>query len=326
MLKKIRKSKSFTLAIIAILIIIFFAILNKNYISADNIRNIMNAASVSGIVAVGMGCLLISGEADLSAGAVAAMGGVLCAYMLQAGFPWPLAVLIALCFGAFAGLFNAFLCYKLHFFSFIATLAMQSVWTGLVLVITKSNNIAVANEGFWKIGSARVFRFFPLPFVIMVLLFVIYGLILSNTRFGRKLYMVGGNRAAARLAGINANKVHTIMLINCSTLASLAGVVLAARMHNGSPTACQSASLDAITASCLGGIAFTGGTGGMVGGIIGLLMLECFNNGLTVVGLGAYWQVVASGILLIAALTLDYFNEKSRVRALKLAAAESKKA
>jgi ribose transport system permease protein len=326
MLKKIRKSKSFTLAIIVVLIIIFFTILNKNYMSGDNIRNIMNAASVSGIVAVGMGCLLISGEADLSAGSVAAMGGVLCAYMLQAGLAWPLAVLITLCFGAFAGLFNAFLCYKLHFFSFIATLAMQSVWTGLVLVITKSNNVAISNEGFWKIGSTRVFGFFPLPFVIMLLLFVIYGIILSNTRFGRKLYMVGGNRAAARLAGINADKIHTIMLINCSTLASLAGIVLAARMHNGSPTACSSSSLDAITASCLGGIAFTGGSGGMVGGVIGLLMLACFNNGLTVAGLDAYWQVVASGLLLIAALTLDFINERSRIRALKAGAADSKKA
>ena len=324
MLKKIRKSKSFTLAIIAILIIIFFAILNKNYISGDNIRNIMNAASVSGIVAVGMGCLLISGEADLSAGAVAAMGGVLCAYMLQAGFPWPLAVLLALAFGAFAGLFNAFLCYKLHFFSFIATLAMQSVWTGLCLVITKSNNIAIANENFWKIGSTRVFGFFPLPFVITILLFVIYGILLSSTRFGRKLYMVGGNRAAARLAGINGDKLHTIMLVNCSTLGSLAGIVLAARMHNGAPTACQNSSLDAITASCLGGIAFTGGTGGMVGGVIGLLMLECFNNGLTVVGLNAYWQLVASGLLLILALTFDFFNEKSRIRALKAGTADKK--
>ena len=314
--KRIFRAKIFTLIIVLVVIILFFFVMNKNYLASDNIRNILNAASLTGTLAVGIACILISGNADLSAGAVGMMGGILVAMLLKTGMPWVPALIITVIYGAVAGAINALLCNVFNFMPFIATLAMSSVWKGIGYVLTDSQNIAISNQSFWKVGAGNVLGI-PMPFVIMIVLLIIYGFILNYTRFGRKIYMCGGNRNAARLAGINPKKISTILFINCSAIATLGGAVLAARMHTGSPSSVLGQELDGITASVLGGVSFTGGSGGMLGCFIGLLLLNCFNNGLTVIGLSSYWQIVASGVLLILALVLDFYREKSRIKKLK---------
>jgi ribose/xylose/arabinose/galactoside ABC-type transport system permease subunit len=130
--------------------------------------------------------------------------------------------------------------------------------------------------------------------------------------------MCGGNRNAARLAGINHEKVGAIMMINCSVLSSLAGVVLASRMHEITPTNLQSTStMSAITAALLGGVAFMGGIGTMKGAFIGILLLNSFKNGLDIIGVNPYWQIIANGLLLIAAIIVDYINQLSLAKKLK---------
>ncbi|MCF0121362.1 MAG: ABC transporter permease [Oscillospiraceae bacterium] len=321
-MKKITQSKSFTLIIVLIVVVIFFYIMNKNYLASDNIRNILNAASLTGTLAVGIACILISGNCDLSAGSVGMLGGVLVAMALKTGMPWPLALLISICFGLVAGGVNAILVNVFNFMPFIATLAMSSVWKGIGLVLTDSQNIAISNQSFWKVGAGAVLGI-PMPFIIMVALLIIYGFILNYTRFGRFMYMCGGNRNAARLAGINPKRISAILYLNCSAIACLGGSVLAARMHTGSPSSVIGQELEGITASVLGGVSFTGGSGGMLGCFFGLILLNCFNNGLTVIGLGSYWQIVASGVLLILALVLDFVREKNRIKKLKAEAAKA---
>jgi ribose transport system permease protein len=122
---------------------------------------------------------------------------------------------------------------------------------------------------------------------------------------------------AARLAGINPKRITTALYINNSIISCIAGILMSARMHMGSPSAIAGSDLDAITAAVLGGVSFMGGGGNMVGVFIGLVLLNSFKNGLVVVGLDSYYQVIASGLLLIAALTLDFFREKSRIKNLK---------
>ncbi len=323
-IKRIVNSKSFTLIVVMAVIIIAFWIINPNYLSDDNIRNILNAASLSGTIAVGMACLLISGQVDLSAGAVGMMGGVVIAYLLQAGLPWFPALIITLAIGAVVGLINAFFVNVLNFMSFISTLGMSTVFTGLGLVFTNAQNIAVSNQSFWALGSTNVLGIIPLPFFIMMILFIVYGFILLNTKFGRRMYMCGGNRNAARLAGIDPKKIHLVLFVNNSVIAFLAGSLMTARMHMASPTAVIGSDLTAITAAVLGGVSFMGGGGGMGGAFIGLMLLNTFTNGLVVIGLGSYWQIVAQGVLLIAALVLDFFRERSRIRALKAEDAAAK--
>jgi ribose transport system permease protein len=315
-IKKIIGAKEFTQFVILVAVLLVFMAINENFASYDNVRNIFNSAFVVGTFAVGMSCLLISGQLDLSAANTGMMAGVIIAFLLKAGVPWFLALLIALIFGAVTGLINAFFVNVLNFTSFISTLGVSMVYGGLALVITNAQNVTIGNQKFWSLGSINVFGLFPLPFFIMILLLVAYGVMLAMTRFGRRIYMVGGNHNSARLAGIDPKRLTTWLFVNNGVISSLVGVLLAARMHQGSPLALAGSDLDAITAAVLGGVSFIGGSGNMFGVFIGIMLLTSFQNGLVVVGLDSYYRVVAKGILLIAALAFDFYRERARQRQL----------
>jgi ribose transport system permease protein len=316
-LKNFARSKGMTLLIVTVLIIVFFYIMNPAYLSWDNIRSIMYAMSLCGTITCGMACLLMSGAIDLASGAEGMFAGVLIAFLLQTGLPWPLCVVLIIAFGAVVGLINSFFANVLNFMPFIATLAVSSVYQGIAGVITTNQPVMITNQAFWGIGSANIW-IFPLPFVIMVVLLVIYGMMISYTKFGRQMLLCGGNRNAARLAGLNYKKITTIMFINNGCIASLGGIVLASRMHNGSMSSVIGSEMDGMTAAIIGGVSFLGGgSSGMTVVFIGILMLNCFKNGLLFIDLDAYWQIVSNGALLIIALIVDYFREKRRLASLK---------
>ncbi len=314
-LKRILRSKNITLLIAIVVIILFFYLMKPAYLSGNNIRSMMNAMSLSGMISVGIAMLLICGEVDLASGAEAMFGGVICAICLRAGMPIPVAILFALVYGALAGLINAFLVNVMNLMSFIASIGMSSVYTGLAYYLTDAKGISVSGE-FLKLGTTALFGVIPTPFVITLALIVIYAFILRSTDFGRKIYMVGGNRTAARLTGINPKRITTLVFVNNGVIAALAGVCLTARMHVAHPAAAASGALDAIAASVLGGISFAGGVGGMGGCLIGLVLLNAFLNGLTGMSLPTYYHFIAQGALLIIALSADYFSANARLRGL----------
>jgi len=216
-----------------------------------------------------------------------------------------------------AGGLNAFFVNGLNMMSFIATIGMASVWQGMAYILTNSIAFNFRNPSFLVIGSTAIFRILPLIFIILVVLVIVYGLMLSQTKFGRQMYMAGGNRGAARLAGIKPKKIHTILFINSGIVSALGGVLLASNMHKGDP-APLTQGMDAFTAAVLGGISFTGGAGGTGGLFVGLMLLSFFNNGLTTVGLPSYWQIFAQGMLLILALLFDFYRENRRLKMLKV--------
>jgi ribose/xylose/arabinose/galactoside ABC-type transport system permease subunit len=185
-------------------------------------------------------------------------------------------------------------------------------------------------QSFTNLGKFAFFERVPLLFVVMLALIIIYNLILSNTIFGRNIYMIGGNPMAARLAGLNSAKIRTIMFINNSVLASLAGVMWVAQKKLASPTNISTSAPDmsAITASILGGVAFMGGSGALGGAFVGMLLLNVFDNALTILSIPSFWNIAAQGLLLILALVLDNFNNARQNRALMAAAigAETSKA
>ncbi|MCL2200814.1 MAG: ABC transporter permease [Oscillospiraceae bacterium] len=324
-IRKVVGKKEFTLIVVLAVIVYIFWMINHNYITLFNVRNIFNAAFVMGTLAIGGACLLIGGKIDLSAGSTGMMAGVIIAMLLGMGIHWITALIITLVFGAVTGLINAFFVNGMNFVPFISTLAVSSVYGGLARVMTNAQNIPISSQEhpvFLALGSTNI-GVFPLPFFITIILLIVYGVILSSTKFGRRVYMVGGNSTAARLAGINPKKITTLLFVNNGVLASLAGILMAARMHSGSPSAILGSDLDGYTAAILGGVAFVGGSGSMLGVFIGIVLLSSFQNGLVVTGLGAYYRVIASGLLLIAALILDYFRENSRIRALRKARHDS---
>ena len=318
--KRILRSKLTALVKIIVVVSIFFTILNRHFISLGNLAGIMTAVSLAGIFAVGIVPLLISGHVDLASGAEGCIAGVFIALIMAQGIPWPLAIVITLVFGGCMGLFNAFLVNKLGFMAFIATIGMSSVYKGLALTITGGANVSIlekGNEGFYALGKS--IGIFPVTFLVMLALMIIYSVILKFTKFGRSIYLCGGNSAAARLTGVNPKKVSTILFINCGAICALGGALFSARMHMGIPNSVYGTEMDSIAAAVLGGVSFMGGSGGLGGAFIGLVLVNLFNSGITAIGLPAYWQIVAQGAILVAALLVDYFGEKSRLRALKAA-------
>ena len=304
------QSNEILMVIVLLIVIAIFAVMNKNYLSAANFTNILMAASTIGLLAIGETFLIIAGHIDLASAHTASLFGVMAALLVNNNMPWGLALIISVLCGAIVGLCNSILVNVFELQPFIATLAMSQVCQGAAYLICDGKSQPVANAAFNKLGTMRIIGI-PLPAIIMIIFFVIFGFILAKTVFGRSVYMIGGNPEAARLAGLNPKKISTILYLISSMIAAFAGVLMTAKMHSGQPSGGSGAEFDAITASILGGVAFTGGKGNLVGCFIGLLVMQCFNNGLTVVKVSSFWQVVAKGLLLIGALIFDYIRRKS---------------
>jgi len=314
-IKRVIRKKETILFLVTLVVVMGFYINNRHFLSPDALRGTMNSMVISGIMAVGVALLFIGGGIDLSMMMLCTFGGVICAIFIRDGVPWGFAIILTLMVAACIGAINAFFITRLGIMHFIVTIAISSIIQGVNLFLTNIQNVPITVESFYW-GSNVLFGIFPYPFVIMVILLLLYGLMLRKTQFGRNIYLVGGNEHAARLAGISIAKVRTILYINASVLAAFSGIVLASMMRSASPSATGDNQMDAITAAMLGGIAFGGGSGGMLGCFIGILMLNFLSSGLTSLALRGHWTTIAQGALLILALTVDFLSERARHNAL----------
>ena len=314
-ISKFFRSKFFMLLLLFVVVYALLTIFTGGkFIKAKNILNILNMMVVVTLLTIGSGCLIISGKLDLSTGAVGTMSGVLLAVLLRGGMHWTLALFLSLCLGVVTGLANAALINELRFQPFIATLATASVARGLTYVIGGSSSVAVKNSVIVYLGGGKIGDFLPVSVIIAMLGLIIYGIMLNKTKFGRNIYLVGGNPTAAMLSGINPKKMSYILFINSGVLGAFAGCLLAGSLKSATVTALINSQFAGVTAAILGGISFGGGSGGMAGAFLGLMILNGFTNGMTVMGVGPYWQMVASGALLLFALTMDYINMKSAAK------------
>ena len=296
-------------------VFILFTILNKNFLSITNVVNILVAASLVGMVAIGHTYLIIAKQNDLSPGSLAALSGVVVALLLQAGLPIPVAILITLCVGALVGLFNSWMVNQIKIEAFIATLVSQTIIRGFAYIICEGKPVAITNQAFNKLGTFRIAGL-PVPVWVMIICILIFGFILARTRFGRSVYAIGGSTEAARLAGLNPKRIITTCFIMIGVLTSLGGIIFAARMNAGQPAANVNLEFDAITAVVLGGVSFAGGVGDMGGTVLGILLIQSFNTGLTMVNVSSFWQYVARGALLLFALTSDFIRKQRRAKEL----------
>ena len=304
------KSNIFIMLIVLVAVIVFFTIMKQEYFTIRNFTNILQAASTIGLLAIGETYLIIAGHIDLSCANIASLFAVIAAMMITSGIPWGLVMIIVLVCSILAGLANACLVNVFRLQPFIATLAMSNVFSGMAYLLCDGKPIAIAEKGFNAMGSIRIAEI-PLPAILMVACFIVFGIILARTVFGRSVYIIGGNPEAARLAGINPKKVSTILYILCAVISAFAGLLMATKMHSGQPAGGQGSEFDGITASILGGVAFTGGTGNLLGCFVGLMVMQCFNNGLTIIQVSSFWQTVCKGLLLVAALLIDYFRSRN---------------
>lgn len=309
------KRKEFTLILMLLIVIVLFTALTGGmFVNPINIRNILNSMVIVSFLTIGEGMLIIYGNIDLSSGTVGTMCSLIMAiFLTDFGFPFWLAVIAAVIAGMIVGVINATLIVKFRFQPFIATLAVSSVAEGLSNILGNASAIEVKNDVLNFIGSHRIFdNMIPIAVLIALVFMAVYGFILAKTKFGRTIYLCGGNREAARLVGINPNRICYILFMNMGALSAISGCLLAFRMKSATVTGIMGNQFSGVTAAILGGISFGGGSGSMLGAFFGLLLLNCFNNGMTLVGLDPYWQTVASGAILLLALIIDYYSTKSK--------------
>lgn len=325
-IKRALRTKAFPLFVLLVVVIAVFTVLSplsndgfQAFFRIKTLWRILQDLAVPGFLTIGVGLLIVSGSIDLCAASVGSLSGVIIAVcMAWTNISWPVAIVIALAAAATIGVINAILVNELKQPPFIATMAMSIILTAVMQIICTDKTgqiiglVNFSNDSIQQIGTYKIFGEIPAASLVMVLFFIIYGLALAKSKFGRTLYLIGGNQTAAHLAGINAKKFSYFLFINSSVLASFSGIINASRVKMGGAQALAYMQFTGITAAILGGISFGGGSGGLGGAFLGLLVINTFSTGMTSSGASPYMTPVLSGILLIAALTFDYFNIRAQ--------------
>jgi len=296
---------------------LFFASTVENFATSANLSALAMSIATIGMVACTMMFCLAGGDFDLSVGSVVALAGVVSALIINATGNLLLAIIVPLCIGAAVGAINGFVIAQLSINPLIATLATQQMVRGAALLITQGSSIGISNTAFSAIGQAKTTLPIgnpPLaiqsPVWVMVGCFVVFGLLLDRTTFGRNALAVGGNQEAARLAGIPVVRTKVAIFVLQGVVAALAGVLVASRVTSGQPNASQGLELQAISGCVLGGVSLTGGVARIGGVVVGVLIMGAVQNAMSLRNIDAFWQLVVSGGILLAAVLLDRAKRK----------------
>lgn len=287
-----------------LLLCTFLSIATDAFLDSGNLLTVLRQVCINATLAFGMTYVLIIGSIDLSVGSVLALSGVTCVMLIENGVPFIVALFASIFLGMVVGLINGIIIAFTGIPPFIVTLAMQTIVRGFSYIVTNGTSIVSGNVTFNAIGNKYVWGI-PIPVVIVAVIIVIASLVLNRTKFGRWMYAVGGNKSAAVYSGINTRKIEIGVHAICGTLAAIGGIILASRMYSAQPTAGQNYEGDAIAAAVLGGTSFNGGVGTIGGTIIGVLIIGFLNNGMNLLQLSYYWQLVVKGIVIIGAVFLD---------------------
>jgi len=315
--EKKRKKLSTTLILFLALtaMVAIFSVLSKDFYSFLNISTMLTNISFSGIVAGTLTFILITGGLDISIGGNIALTSCLVAYLFNLEKPvpgWAL-VPIALALGASIGAFNGLFITRLDLNPIITTLGTMSVTRGLGYVLTKSRSILIMEDVTGFIGRTVIPGIqIPIPLILLILTYVILFFLLGHSKFGRKVYIIGANPAAARVSGIRVNRVKFILYLLSGITASVSGLILTGQTAVGMPQHANGVELDVITAVLLGGTALSGGKGSILGTLAGVLILGVLYNGFTMIGFRYVHIRVFQGILLILIVALYELREKKR--------------
>jgi ribose transport system permease protein len=294
-----------------VLMCVVLSILSPAFLTGSNILNVLRQISTNANLALGMTMVIIICGIDLSCGSILAVAGTLAAGLITFNhMPVAWAVLIGMAVGTGLGLFNGAVIAKTGIPAFVVTLAMMTMARGFAYVYTGGLPVRTLNESFNGIGNGYLGPI-PLPVIYTTILYIGVMLLLYRTRFGRYVYAVGGNREAARFSGINIMKVEIVVFTLIGFLSSLSGVVLCARMFSGQPTVGNGFEMDAIAAVVLGGTSFSGGSGTIGGTIIGVLVIGVLNNGLNLLNVSSFWQLIVKGAVILLAVYIDTLKKKS---------------
>jgi inositol transport system permease protein len=308
--------RKYGIVIVLLLMIILLSIVQPAFLSATNIFNVLTQSSIFGIMALGMTFVIISKGIDLSVGSVLAFSGVVAASLGQITgatekyfpnmpvLPVIVPILAALIIGGFCGFVNGFLIAKTKIPAFIATLGMQTIARGFALIYTSGRPVSNLIPSLTFLGE-KVFNVIPIPVIIYFIMIVISYILLTRTRFGKNTYAIGGNITAAEVSGVKVSKNLILIYTYCGLLAGLAAIVFAGRVGSVHPGAADGYELTAIASTTIGGTSHSGGIGTIGGACVGAMVLAVLRNGFTLLGVNAYWQKVAEGLIIVSAVIVD---------------------
>lgn len=297
-----------------LLMFIFLSVSSPYFLTIENILNILRQVSTNAILAFGMTFAILIGGIDLSVGSILAFSGMVTTGLIaNSGLPVYAGVIIGLLAGLGLGLFNGVVIAKTGMPPFIVTLAMFSMGRGLAFLYSDGRPIRVFEPEFNIIGNGFLGPI-SFPVIYTVILFIILSVLLNKTKFGRYIYAVGGNREAARFLGINIGKVEIVVYGMTGLLAAISGIVLCARMYTGQPSIGQGSELEAIAAVVLGGTSFSGGVGTLGGTIIGSIVIGVINNGLNLLNVSYFIQMIVKGAVILLAVYIDTMKKKEKFK------------
>jgi ribose transport system permease protein len=302
-----RKESAIFLALIGIMLVI--TIIAPKFATPGNLYRVARQISFVAIVALGVFTVILTAGIDLSVGSIIGISGITCGMAMAAGLSPFLSVLIGMATGFGVGMINGWLVSYVGITPFIVTLGMLSMARGTIWIITKGWPIEEISEKFMVIGQGK-FLGIPVPVVIAIVVSVIMHFFLSYTVFGRRLYAIGGNEEATRLSGINVKKFKCLAYGISGLMSAITGIILVARFSSAQTSAGDGWELDAIAAAVIGGTSLMGGSGSVLGVIIGAAIMGVIRNGLVLMKVSAYWQTAIMGLIIVIAAVIDRIKNR----------------
>lgn len=311
---------------VLIVVAIGLSILSPSFRSIDNGLTLLLNGSIIAFLALGQTFVLLTGGIDLSTGANVAMSGVLAALFMQTGLPWVVAVLCALLCGVLLGVVNALLIHYLQVPAFIATFSTMGVATAIPLILTGANSILIADAGFAWFGQGKILGI-PVPVVLLVISAVVATVFLRWTRPGIHIYALGGNRAAARLAGVNIARTTILVYAVSGLCGSVGGLIATSRLMVGFPaTGLGNELFFSIAAAVVGGVSLFGGVGTVPGAMLGAVLIATVSNGMNILNVSSYWQSLVIGLIILGGVAYDTHRRVRLARAAKVDTTENRAA
>ena len=301
---------------VLVLLCVIVSIATSKFLKPNNLISVLRQISINAYIALGMTLIIILGHIDLSVGAIVAMSGTLTVgFIVTQGLPIPVAILLGILLGMAAGMISGMIVTYFRVPAFIITMAMMNVCSGVAYVYSSGQATRINDDFFSAIGTGYLFNTIPLPVVYMIILIIVISFLLGKTKFGTYVYAIGGNREAARLSGVPIKKVEIAVFTISGVLSAFAGLVLCSRMYSGQPSVGSGYELDAIAACVLGGTSMSGGKGRISGTIFGAMVIGVISNGLNLIGVSSYWQLIVKGLIIACAVLLD--SQKGKISLLK---------
>lgn len=296
-----------------ILLCLFLSLSTDTFLTVRNLLNVMDQVTVLGVMAVGMTLVILIGGIDLSVGSVLALSGMVMGYLGNSlGWPFGIAIAIALVASALCGAVTGLMITRLNMPAFIATLAMMSIARGIASIITNGEQIVGFPDWFSNLAIIRHLGFLTVTVAVMVVIVAVAWIVLTFRPPGRALYAIGGSAEVARLAGINVRETTLVVYMLCALAAGLAGVILSARLNSAQPSSGIGYELDTIAAVVIGGASLAGGIGGIGGTVVGVLIIGFLRNGLNLLQVSPFVQQVIIGVVIAIAVAADTVRRKHK--------------